>query len=326
MAPARPPKCDRREKTMTAPVLAHGAGSMGRFWSRRSGTFKGSVCLAAAGAAFVVIAAIVRWLSASMPLFQIAFLQQATVVLLIAPALLAGGWRRMATARPRWHVLRSAATAAAILFGFLAAKHLPVAEVTALLFSRMAFTAMLAALVLGEAVRRETWVGVVLATVGVLLVLSPEAARVNVYAWSAVASALAISITMLLTRYMRAEQKDAIVGWQAVGLTVLFAAPGLADWAPLDAAHWLGCAAIGVLLWISQHLNVLAYRYGEAGAIQPAEASRLLVAVGIDVAFFDLFPSLSSLAGGVFVILAICTSVGAMRGLFRGPRDAEPGD
>lgn len=312
---------------MAASILVRCAAAVERFWRCRSGTFKGSVCLAAAGAAFVAIAAIVRWLAGSVPLLQIAFLQQAVVVLLITPGLLAGGWRRMSTGRPGWHVLRSTATAAGILLGFLAAKHLPVAEVTALLFSRMAFTAALAALLLGESIRRETWAGVVLATIGVFLVLTPDAGQVNIYAWAAVGSAFAISVTMLLTRYMREENRDAIVGWQAIGLTILFAAPAIADWVQMDAAHWLGCAAIGALLWISQHLNVLAYRYGEAGAIQPAESSRLLVAVAIDVAVFGLIPTLSTLAGGVVIIVAICASVGLMRMRLRGPgRNAGPGD
>lgn len=320
-------KCDRCGRVMPRGVLNHWAGWVEGFWGRRSGTFKGAVCLAAAGAAFVAIAAIVRWLAGSMPLFQIAFLQQAMVVLLIAPGLIAGGWRRLSTARPAWHVLRSLATAAGILFGFLAAKHLPVAEVTALLFSRMAFTAAMAALLLGERVRRETWAGVGLATVGVLLVLSPDVGHVNVYACAAVASAFGISITMLLTRYMRAENRDAIVGWQAIGLAALFAGPALFDWAEMEISHWLGCAAIGLLLWVSQHLNVLAYRYAEASAIQPAEASRLLVAVAADVAFFGLIPSLSTLAGGVIIVVAICTSVGLTRLRLGGTgKDAGPGD
>lgn len=312
---------------MVDSVLMHCVVTVGRFWTGRSGTFRGSVCLASAGAAFVVVAGIVRWLSVDVPLLQIAFLQQATVVLLIAPGLLGGGWRRMRTTRPGWHLLRSGASAAAILFGFLAAKHLPVAEVTALLFSRMAFTAGLAVLLLGESVRRETWLGVVLATAGVLLVLSPEAGHVNVFAWAAIGSAFAISITMLLTRYMRDEQRDAIVGWQAIGLAAMFAAPAISGWVPLDPAQWLGCAAIGGLLWISQHLNVLAYRYGEAGAIQPAESSRLLVAVAIDVAIFGVVPGVSTFAGGVLIIVAICASVGLMRMRVRGPGgNAEPGD
>lgn len=296
-------------------------------WERGSGTLKGSLCLAAAGAAFVVIAAIVRSLSGSVPLLQLAFLQQAVVVMVIAPTLIGGGWRRMRTARPGWHLLRSTATAAAILFGFLAVKHMPVAEVTTLLFSRMVFTAGLAALLLGEIVRRETWVSVGLATIGVVLVLSPDLGRLNGYGWAAVVSALAMSVAMLLTRYMRTENRDAVVCWQAIGLTVAFSVPALANWVPMSASQWLGCAAIGVLLWLSQHLNVLAYRYGEASAIQPAEASRLLVAVGIDVLVFGVVPSLSTFLGAGVIVLAMVAAVGVAGGILRGrKRNVGAGD
>lgn len=309
------------------PGFARNTGVVTGAWERLSGTVKGSICLAAAGAAFVVIAAIVHWMSADIPLFQIAFLQQVVVVAMIGPGLAAGGWSRMRTARPWMHAGRSTATAAGILFGFLAVTHLPVAEVTTILFSRMAFTAVLAVLLLGEVVRRETWASVGLASLGVVLVLSPDPGRMNWYGLAAVASALGMSLTMLLTRYLRGESRDAVVGWQAIGLMVAFAAPAAFVWTPMQPAHWLGCAAIGVLLWLSQHLNVFAYRYGEANAIQPAEASRLLVAIGIDVAIFGMVPRLSTFLGAGVIVLAIGTAVGLLDRLLRGRRrDAEAGD
>jgi drug/metabolite transporter (DMT)-like permease len=158
-------------------------------------------------------------------------------------------------------------------------------------------------------------------------VLSPDAGRLNWYGFAAVASALGMSLTMLLTRYMRGESRDAIVGWQAIGLALAFAGPAAALWTPMQPAHWLGCGAIGVLLWLSQHLNVFAYRYGEANAIQPAEASRLLVAIGIDVAIFGVIPKLSTFLGAGVIVLAIGTAVGLLDRLLRGRRgDAEAGD
>ena len=56
---------------------------------------KGAVCLGLAGAAFVLIAGIVRWLSGSVPLLQIAFIQQIVVVALVVLPRAVSGQVRM---------------------------------------------------------------------------------------------------------------------------------------------------------------------------------------------------------------------------------------
>lgn len=277
---------------------------MREWWNAQSDIFKGSACLSAAGTAFVAINAIVHAVGTSVPAFQIAFLQQLVVVALIAPGILAKGVRVMRSPAPAMHVARCLATGVAIYTGFLAMANLPVAETTALLFSRMLFTAALAAVVLREAVGLSSWLRIGIATLGVVMVLSPDTATVDLYALAALVSALAISVTMLLIRAMKAETAEAIVGWQAIGLVFLFGGPALYGWVPLDWPAVLACAAVGVLLWLAQHLNVLAYRYAPAAAIQPAEASRLVVALAIDSLLFGVLPSAMVLAGAILILAA----------------------
>jgi|GEM_PF-920156 len=279
---------------------------MREWWKGQSDIFKGSACLSGAGAAFVAINAIVHAIGDAVPAFQIAFLQQLVVVALVAPGILAKGVGVMKSPAPLMHVARCLATGVAIYTGFLAMANLPVSETTALLFSRMLFTAALAALFLREVVGLTSWLRIGFASVGVVVVLSPDTAVVDLYALSALVSALAISVTMLLIRAMKGETAQAIVGWQAIGLVFLFGGPALYGWVPLDWRSILGCAAVGVLLWLAQHLNVLAYRYAPAGAIQPAEASRLVVALAIDSLLFGVLPS-GMVVGGAILILAAAT-------------------
>lgn len=274
------------------------------WWGEQTGLFKGSLCLAAAGAAFVGINAIVHAVGPAVPTFQIAFLQQAVVVALIAPGILRKGLAVMRPRQPGLHLARCIATGIAILSGFVAMTNLPVSETTALLFSRMVFTAGLATLLLKEAMGVAAWTRIAVAALGVMLVLSPGVAAVNVFGLAALVSAFAISITMLLIRVMKEETAEAIVGWQAIGLVLLFSGPAIHGWVPLDSAGLLACASVGILLWLAQHLNVLAYRYAAAGAIQPAEASRLIIAVAIDAALFGAIPSLTVIGGVGLILLA----------------------
>ncbi len=277
---------------------------MREWWNSQSDIFKGSACLSAAGAAFVAINAIVHALGSAVPAFQIAFLQQVVVVALVAPGILSKGLGAMKSRAPGMHLARCLATGIAIYAGFLAMANLPVAETTALLFTRMLFTAALAAVFLREVVALNSWMRIGIATLGVVLVLSPGDAAVNLYVVAAVVSALAISVTMLLIRAMKDETADAIVGWQAIGLVLAFGAPALYGWVPMDWQGALACTAVGVLLWLAQHLNVLAYRYAPASAIQPAEASRLVVALAMDSLLFGVLPSVAVVGGAILILVA----------------------
>ncbi|MEQ8398317.1 DMT family transporter [Thalassobaculum sp.] len=274
------------------------------WWSVQSDVFKGSVCLAAAGAAFVGINAIVHSVGRTIPPFQLAFLQQVVVLLLVAPGILAKGLGVMRTKTPALHICRCLATGVAIFSGFVAMANLPVSETTALLFSRMVFTAALATWFLKEAIGAASWLRITIAGVGVILVLSPDASSLNVYGFAAIVSALAISITMLLIRAMKEETAEAIVGWQAAGLVLLFGGPAIIFWVPLDGRGAIACVSVGVLLWLAQHLNVLAYRYAAAGAIQPAEASRLVIALAIDGLLFGTIPSMTVIGGVALILMA----------------------
>lgn len=273
------------------------------WWNDQSDIFKGSACLSGAGIAFVAINAIVHALGNAVPAFQIAFLQQLVVVALVAPGILAKGVGVMKSAAPAKHLARCLATGIAIYTGFLAMANLPVSETTALLFSRMLFTAALAALFLREVVGLNSWLRIGIATLGVVLVLSPDTTSANLYVLAALVSALSISVTMLLIRAMKQETAEAIVGWQAIGLVCLFGGPALYGWVPLDWWSFSGCAAVGVLLWLAQHLNVLAYRFAPAAAIQPADANRLVVALAIDSLLFGVVPT-AMVVGGAILILA----------------------
>ena len=74
------------------------------------------------------------------------------------------------------------------------------------------------------------------------------------------------------------------------------------------AAHPLAAGAVDEplawRLWLAQHLNVLAYRFAPAAAIQPADASRLIVALAIDSMLFGVLPSAMVVGGAILILVA----------------------
>ena len=112
-----------------------------------------------------------------------------------------------------WHVL-------GMLCYFLAIVYLPLAEVTALAFSKPLFVTVGAALVLHEVVRARRWSAVALGFLGVLIVLQPGAQTISPYAALVLLGALLGAATSLLIKRLTAtEGVSTIVWYQALFAT-----------------------------------------------------------------------------------------------------------
>ena len=104
---------------------------------------------------------------------------------------------------------------------------------------------------------------------------------------------------------MRGETTTAIVWWQSLGLTIGFGLLALTMWQPVTSQMLYVGIAIGVLLWLGQIWNVAAYRHGKASAIQTAEATRLIIALLIDLAVFAIVPDLGAILGIMLIAVAV---------------------
>ena len=93
--------------------------------------------------------------------------------------------------RPWWQVLRGFAVSLSAVCFFSALQFMPIGEATAILFTSPMMTALLAAVVLHEPLRRETWIASGLAFLGVLLVLRPNFALLG---WAALLPMLTLGI------------------------------------------------------------------------------------------------------------------------------------
>ena len=117
--------------------------------------------------------------------------------------------------------------------------YLPLAEVTALAFSKPLFVTVGAALVLHEVVRARRWSAVALGFLGVLIVLQPGAQTISPYAALVLLGALLGAATSLMIKRLTAtEGVSTIVWYQALFATVLALPLCVLYWRTPDAAGW----------------------------------------------------------------------------------------
>ena len=140
------------------------------------------------GALFMVLAALcwtammilVRSLGGAYSAFEILFLRNLVTVAFILPLLLRSPGAVFRTRRMGLHCTRVAFAYIGVLGLFYGLIHIPVADVVALSFTQPLFIAVLAAILLGEAVGIARWRAVAIGFAGVLVIVRPGFAMIGV--------------------------------------------------------------------------------------------------------------------------------------------------
>lgn len=245
-------------------------------------------------------------------------------------ALLAVRQGRAAFAMPVPHiqVLRGFAVALATVGFFSAVFVMPLAAATALTFTSPMLTALLAALVLGEPARRETWIASVIAFAGVLVVLRPNFLAAGWAALFPLLSALGMSLLMIANRHVAGKASplamQAFIAAMAAPI-LIFAATGFhlsgidrftvswPDWSVIARCAVVACSASA-----AHWLIYMGTTRAGAASIAPMTYVQMLVASVIGWLFFDSRPDAFTLAGATVII-------GAGLYLWHAGRVREPG-
>ncbi|MCA3599495.1 MAG: DMT family transporter [Methylobacterium sp.] len=266
--------------------------------------------------------AVIKAVGARYPTFQLAFLRflAGTLWTVGAVAILRPAFPSRETIRV--NSLRGVIGVVTATSFFYALQTLPLAETIAFSFLSPLFLAFFGALILGEAIRRETFSGLVLGFVGMLAMtfghglttggplISAGLHLPGVLA--AIGSAISYAFGLVLLR-QRAQQ-DAliiIVLFQTSVPTLLLIGPAWWVWQPVPGGDLWLFLAIGGLGLCGHMLLANAFKRAEASRLAPSEYSALLIAAILGYAFFGEVPGIATLVGAMLVISG---TVIAMRG------------
>jgi len=273
-------------------------------WERLSPNHRGALWMVAASLGFTVNSAMVKTLTAGgLDAFQIGFARALFSFALLVPFLLRAGSGMLRTRHPGIHGIRAFAGAAAMVCGFYAVGHLPLADFTALTFTQPLFVVLLAVVVLGEVVRWRRWLATAVGFIGVLIMVRPGATAFDPAALVALTSVLGIAIAVtLVKRLPEGESHVTMLTYfclMSLAITVL---PALILWTPPTLEQWLLLAAVGSLGVISQAMIIRAFRSGEASFVAPFDYLKLILAGLIGFVIFAEVPGPWALLGAAVIV------------------------
>jgi drug/metabolite transporter (DMT)-like permease len=206
-------------------------------------------------------------------------------------------------------ILRGLVGFAALFCFFYAVTKLPLADITVIHFTNPVFTAIFAALFLGESMGRREVAGLALSLVGVALVAQPsflfgEGARnLDLFAVIvALCAAILSSMAYTTVRKLRETDHHLVVVFYFTLVSAPASVPLLiGHWVWPSTVEWLVLLGVGVVTQIAQICLTKGLHRERAGRAMSFSYIQVLFAATWGGVVFGDFPNLISIAGAVLI-------------------------
>ena len=287
----RAPLSDKRPSKRTAPA-------------RADHPFRG-IALILASTVFLGISDVTaKYLSATLPSIEIAWIRFLVFALIMSPAMVPGSpLFALQSRRPGLQVMRGVALLGSSLFFISGLRFLPIAEASATGFVSPLFVTALSIIFLGESVGLRRWIATAVGLIGVVIILRPGSGAFHPAAFFPIVSALAWACTLIMTRMMSGREHalttmtySSITGACIVSALVPFV------WVTPSWHDILFGIFIGVASTAGQWIVVLAFRYADASVLAPFSYTQLLWVTVLGFVIFGELPDIWTITGAVFIV------------------------
>jgi drug/metabolite transporter (DMT)-like permease len=273
--------------------------------------------MVAAAFCFSVMSLIVKRLGTHIPTAEIVF-ARSVVMLALSWVMVRRAGVSVWGVRRSLLVLRALAGFGALFCFFYAVTHLPLADVTVIHFTNPAFTAIIAAVALGEAMGRREVAGLVLSLSGVVMIARPtflfgaaESSLDPVAVGAALASSLMSSVAYVTIRKLRETDHALVVIFYFTLISVPLSVPFMAghlEWpTPFE---WVLLSSIGVVTYIAQVFLTTGLHRERAGRAMSISYVQVVFAALWGFLVFRETPGPVGIAGAALVFAGMLIVAG----------------
>ena len=258
--------------------------------------------------AYVLNDAVMKLLFADIDFFQAIFLRGLVSLppLLVLALMTKTLLQKYSAKNQRFMIIRILAEIGTTVTFLTALKHMPLANVTAILQSLPLAITMAAAIFLGEPVGWRRWSAICLGFTGVLIIIRPGLAGFNSYSLLALAAVLLLTVREISTRQLDKKIPTVTVALSTtLGITVFAALMLIGDeWAEINFVSWSLIIAAAAAVTVATLLSVVAMRTGDIGFVSPFRYTSLIGAIGLGILLFGEWPDGLTLLGAVIIAFA----------------------
>ncbi len=299
-----PPAAAARLDSAPLPLPEKKSATLRKAPARADRPFKGIALILASTVFLGVSDVTAKYLSATLPSIEIAWIRFMVFAIIMTPAMMPGSpLFALPTDRLGLQLLRGLTVLSSSLFFISGLRFLPIAEASATGFVAPLFVTALSIVFLGEKVGLRRWIATAVGLVGVIIILRPGFGAFHPAALFPIVSALAWACTLIMTRMMSGtERAITVMAYSSiVGVCILTALVPFVWVAPSWHDILFGIF-IGVASTAGQWIVVLAFRYADASVLAPFSYTQLLWVSILGFLVFGELPDVWTVTGAAFIV------------------------
>jgi drug/metabolite transporter (DMT)-like permease len=246
--------------------------------------------------------ATMKWLGGSLPLSQLIFARSA-VMLLITLLLGRASTVKAFIVSPykRSTALRGVLQFLSAFCFYVAARSMPIANVTTLYSTAPLIIVLLSTVILGERIRGFHWAAILVGLAGTVVATNPARGASLIPSLVALGSGFFWALTVIFTRKSGARE-GSDVQMLTTSIVFLIMSGAFLHWTTPDLHQWALLVGIGVQIYLAQLLFFEACRFAPASLVGPMEYSSVAWACLFGFLMFADLPTMPVVVGSVLVI------------------------
>jgi S-adenosylmethionine uptake transporter len=267
---------------------------------------RGAFLMIASMVSFTCNDVFVKLIGEAMSLGQLLTIRGTMASVLILVLALALGGLRLTISGRNWRLifLRSLTEIGAAYFFLTALRHMPIANVTAVLQALPLAVSVGAWLVFGHRFGWRRFLAILIGFVGVLLIVRPGTDGFSVWSLYALMAVVCVTARDLVTRLFTDDLPSLTVTlFTSVTVTAVFALVSLTqEWSHVEPRTWSYLIGSTIFIVGGYYFSVQVMRVGEISFVAPFRYTSLLSALILGLVVFGEWPDGMTLLGGAIVV------------------------
>lgn len=267
-----------------------------------SAPIRATVWIALAAVGFPLTITCVRQVVPEIPVLEAVMFRSLFGMIFMLPWLARHGVGQLRTRKIGWLALRGGIAFFVTVFYFLAAIRIPLADLTAITFTRPILGTIAAVLFLHEIAHARRWSAILVGFVGMLIIIRPGLVEVNPGIYLVLAGvALQTFNTVIVKMLTKTEKPDLIVIYHTIFMLPMAIVPAILVWQTPTAEQFFWLFAIGALGVTTQRCMTRAFAAADAIFVLAVSYIRLPLAALVGFVIFGEVPQVWVWAGGVVI-------------------------
>jgi drug/metabolite transporter (DMT)-like permease len=227
------------------------------------------------------------------------------LVMLYPLVRITGGFAAMATARPLQHIGRNAVHYAGQYLWFLALTMIPIAQVVSIEFTMPIWTAILAAVFLGEQITWRKSVAIALGLIGVLVIVRPGVGEGSPgHLIMLVAAVLFGTSVVMMKSLTRTDPVVVIIFWMLLIQSAIGLLPAIYVWTWPSAQLWPWLVVVALCGTFSHYCMTHAMRFADATIVVPMDFLRVPLSATVGWLIYSERLDVYTIVGAAVILAA----------------------